>query len=64
MQELFISQKSRHRLADGWADFRYGQTAVSDISLHPNAEYRSFVFVFLPFFIINLTVKWFLTDFE
>ena len=30
-----------------------------------NGEYRSFIlFFFLPFFIIYLTVKWFLTDFE
>ena len=31
---------------------------------HRNGEYRSFILYFLPFFIIYLTVKWFLTGFE
>ena len=43
---LFISRKSRQRLADGWTDFCYGRTAVSDISLHQNGEYRSFILFF------------------
>ena len=37
-----------------------GRTAVSDIILHWNGNYRSFI----SFFIIYLTVKSFLTDFE
>ena len=40
------TRKSLHRLADGWADFRYGQTAVSDISSHQNGEYRFFILFF------------------
>ena len=46
------------------ADFHYGRTAVLDISSHRNGEYRSFIFYFLSFFIIYLTVKWFLTNFD
>ena len=46
-------QKSAHRL---------GRMAVSDIEM-VSTDLLS-CFFFLPFFIIYLTVKWFLTDFE
>ena len=40
-----------------------GRTAVSDIISHQNGNYISLIF-FLSFFIIYLTVKSFLTDFD
>ena len=38
-----------------WSDGSFG---------HQNGQYRSFILLFLALFIIYLTVKWFLTDFE
>ena len=40
-----------------------GRTAVSDISSYRDGNYMSFIFFFI-IFIIKLTVKWFMTDFE
>ena len=50
MQEAYLyhenKKKSQHTLANGWADFRNGRTAVSDISLHRNGEYSSYILFF------------------
>ena len=43
-------------LADGWADLRYGRTAVSGISSHRNGEYRSFMLFFKHS--LSFTSKW------
>ena len=69
-----IKHGEKNKIKDLYSPFRYeempetadridGRTAVSDVILHRNGNYRSFIFFFLSFFIIYLTVKQFLTDF-